>query len=71
MADIDKVIAWLADTELFYREHAHSSDDLYNIKMACDALELLKEQQQIMETQRDIIRIQEEQIADLQNEIMI
>ena len=41
MADREKVIAWLADTELFYREH----DDSHNSKMACDALELLKEQE--------------------------
>ena len=41
MPDMEKVIAWLADTELFYREHG----DSHNSKMACDALELLKAQE--------------------------
>ena len=38
--DREKVIAWLADEELYYREHG----DAHNSLMACDALALLKEQ---------------------------
>ena len=44
--------------------------DFCNSELAQDALELLKEQQQTIETQRDIIRTQEEQISDLQDENM-
>ena len=41
MPDREKVIAWLADEELYYREHG----DTHNSLMACDALSLLKEQE--------------------------
>ena len=39
--DREKVIAWLADEELYYREHG----DMHNSLMACDALALLEEQE--------------------------
>lgn len=39
--DREKVIAWLADEELYYREHGNAHNSL----MACNALELLKEQE--------------------------
>lgn len=38
--DREKVIAWLADEELYYRDHG----DTHNSLMACNALDLLKEQ---------------------------
>ena len=41
MTDREKVIAWLADEELYYREHG----DMHNSLMACDVLSLLKEQE--------------------------
>ena len=41
MPDRDKVIAWLADEELYYREHG----DMHNSLMACDALAMMKEQE--------------------------
>lgn len=37
----EKVIAWLADEELYYRDHG----DTHNSIMACDALAMLKEQE--------------------------
>ena len=40
--DREKVIAWLADEELYYRDHG----DTHNSLMACDALALLKEQEE-------------------------
>jgi len=40
--DREKVIAWLADEELYYRNHG----DMHNSLMACNALELLKEQEE-------------------------
>lgn len=43
MLDREKVIAWIADEELYYREHG----DTHNSLMACDALFLLKEQEAI------------------------
>ena len=39
--DREKVIAWLADEELYYRDHG----DTHNSLMACDALAMLKEQE--------------------------
>ena len=39
--DREKVIAWLADEELYYRDHG----DTHNSLMACNALALLKEQE--------------------------
>ena len=39
MTDREKVIAWLADEELYYRDRG----DTHNSLMACDALALLKE----------------------------
>ena len=42
--DREKVIAWLADEELYYRDHG----DTHNSLMACDALALLKEQPEIV-----------------------
>lgn len=41
MPDREKVIAWLADEELYYRDHG----DTHNSLMACYALDLLKEQE--------------------------
>ena len=41
MPDKEKVIAWLADEELYYRDHG----DTHNSLMAFDALALLKEQE--------------------------
>ena len=41
MTDREKVIAWLVDEELYYREHG----DMHNSLMACDVLSLLKEQE--------------------------
>lgn len=42
--DKEKVIAWLADEELYYRDHG----DTHNSLMACNALALLKEQERII-----------------------
>ena len=42
MPDREKVIAWLADEELYYREHG----DTHNSLMACYALALLHEQEE-------------------------
>ena len=42
MLDRKKIIAWLADEELYYRDHG----DTHNSLMACYALDLLKEQQE-------------------------
>ena len=39
----EKVIAWLADEELYYRDHG----DTQNSLMACNALALLKEQEAV------------------------
>lgn len=48
--DKEKVIAWLADEELYYREHG----DTHNSLMACDALALLKEQdERLRKLQKD------------------
>lgn len=47
--DREKVIAWLADEELYYRDHG----DTHNSLMACNALALLKEQQKQIETIED------------------
>ena len=44
MPDREKVLAWLADEELYYRDHG----DTHNSLMACNALELLKEQQELV-----------------------
>jgi hypothetical protein len=44
MTDREKVIAWLADEELYYREHG----DTHNSLMACYALSLLKEQETVV-----------------------
>ena len=41
MPDREKVIAWLADEELYYRDHG----DTHNSLMACYAIDLLKEQE--------------------------
>ena len=38
--DREKVIAWLADEELYYRDHG----DTHNSLMACDAIALLKQE---------------------------
>jgi hypothetical protein len=43
--DREKVIAWLADEELYCRDHG----DTHNSLMACDALALLKEQEEQIE----------------------
>ena len=43
MFDKEKIIAWLADTELYYRENGKTEDDLYQSKMANEAIILLKE----------------------------
>ena len=45
MVDMEKVIAWLADEELYYRDHG----DTHNSLMACDAITLLKKQEGIKE----------------------
>lgn len=45
MMNREKVIAWLSDTELYYREYGKTSDDLHQSEMAHDAIKLLKEQQ--------------------------
>ena len=39
--DREKVIAWLADEELYYRDHG----DMHNSLMACNAIALLKQQE--------------------------
>ena len=39
--DREKVIAWLANEELYYRDHGNTHNSL----MACEALTLLKEQE--------------------------
>ena len=39
MPDRERVIAWLADEELYYREHG----DMHNSLMASDALAMLKD----------------------------
>lgn len=43
MIDREKVVQWLGDEELFYRDKG----DLHNSKKAYEALELLKEQEPI------------------------
>jgi hypothetical protein len=43
MSDREKVIAWLADEELYYRDHG----DTHNSLMACNAISLLKEQEAV------------------------
>ena len=43
MPDREKVIAWLADEEQYYRDHG----DTHNSLMACYALALLKEQEAV------------------------
>ena len=50
MTDMEKVIAWLADEELYYRDHG----DMHNSLMACNAIAMLKEQQKLIDeiTQR-------------------
>ena len=40
---MEKVIAWLADEESYYREHG----DTHNRLMACDTIELLKKQEEM------------------------
>ena len=45
MVDMEKVIAWLADEELYYRDHG----DTHNSLMACDAITLLKKQEEEIE----------------------
>ena len=45
--DREKVVAWLADTELYYRECGKTTDDLYQSQMANEALALLKEQEAV------------------------
>ena len=42
MHDREKVIAWLADEELYYRDHG----DTHNSIMACNALALLTEHEE-------------------------
>ena len=52
MPDMEKVIAWLADTELYYQQEGKTKNDMYQSIMAHNALALLKEQQhQIWEMQ--------------------
>ena len=46
--DSEKVIAWLADEELYYRDHG----DTHNSLMACNALALLKEQDERLRKQQ-------------------
>ena len=71
MDDREKVIAWLADEELYYRDHG----DTHNSLMACDALALLREQEQMYYTLehdwkmcRKLLKEQEEQIRQLKKE---
>lgn len=54
--DRERVIAWLADEELYYREHG----DMHNSLMACDAIAMLKEQQERIETLESLRRIEHE-----------
>ena len=73
MPDIEKVIAGLKHCdESGCIGCPYYEDDTYTVgcKLNKDAIKLLKEQQQTIETQRDIIRTQEEQISDLQDENM-
>ena len=43
MTDKKKIIAWLADTELYYRERQNATeDDLHNSYMASETIELIK-----------------------------
>lgn len=46
MADIKKVIAWLADTELYYQqEGSESHDSDHQCRMAHDAISVIEAQQ--------------------------
>lgn len=47
LIDREKVIAWLADTELYYRETGKTEDELYQSLMAHNALALLKKQEAV------------------------
>ena len=44
--DREKIIAWLADEELYYRDHGNTHNSL----MACNALAMLKEQEAVKPT---------------------
>lgn len=44
MIDREKVIAWLADEELYYRDHG----DTHNSFMACNAISMLKGQDSLL-----------------------
>lgn len=57
--DRGKVIAWLADEELYYRDHG----DTHNSLMACNALELLKEQ-------ANAYHYLQKQFFEVQNELL-
>ena len=56
MPNREKVIAWLADEELYYRDHG----DTHNSLMASDAIALLKEQEERIETLESLRRIEQE-----------
>ena len=57
MADLDKVIAWLADTELYYQQEGSISHDSHHqCKMAHDAIELLKSQREEISDLKDRLR---------------
>ena len=60
--DREKVIAWLADEELYYRDHG----DTHNSLMACDVLALIKEQEEQIDTQRKnlIILLNEQEAVE-------
>ena len=73
MVDIEKVIKGIhchLSHDCRPNKCPYANDDACTSNVFLDAVELLKEQQETIETQRDIISTQEEQIADLQKEQM-
>ena len=67
MTEINTVMSWLEGlTEDDWRAF-HSDSEVQNI--AKEALRILDEQAVTIENLRDIIKIQDEHITDLQNEI--
>ena len=52
MPDREKVIAWLADEELYYREHGNSHNSL----MACDAIALIEKQENAYQGAVELLR---------------
>ena len=58
--DKKKIVDWLADTELYYREKQNATnDDFHNSKMAAVIIALLKEQDELIKAMKrdlDLVR---------------